>query len=471
MKSFDLCVIGSGPGGQKAAIQAAKLGRRVCVVESRAIGGVAVHTGTIPSKALREMIRRLVGAAEFSPEIREELAVFRGDAMHRLWGAYQDVVRAETDVVEGHFAANGIDVVHGTARFVDTGTVEVETPAGAESITADFFCIAVGTEPTRPAGIPFDGRDVITTDELLQLERLPHSMIVVGGGVIGTEYASMFVRLGIRVTLVEGRPRLLDFADGEIVEALQFHLRNRGLTLRLGEKVAGITVGPAPEGSRSVDAQVASAVLASGKRLHADCILYCAGRQGATFRLALDRVGLAADERGRIPVDANFRTAASNVYAVGDVVGFPALASTSMDQGRIAACHMFGATVESGRAPLPFGIYSIPEISMVGATEQELTEKGTPYESGIARYAEVARGKLLGDDTGMLKLLFHEETRVLLGVHAIGTGATELVHVGQAVLAFGATIDYFVETVFNYPTLAECYRIAALNGLNRLRDS
>lgn len=471
MKSFDLCVIGSGPGGQKAAIQAAKLGRRVCVVESRAIGGVAVHTGTIPSKALREMIRRLVGAAEFSPEIRDELAVFRGDAMHRLWGAYQDVVRAETEVVEGHLAANGITVVHGTARFVDPGTVEVETSASTQAITADFFCVAVGTEPTRPAGIPFDGRDVITTDELLQLERLPHSMIVVGGGVIGTEYASMFVRVGIRVTLVEGRSRLLDFADGEIVEALQFHLRNRGLTLRLGEKVAEISVGPAPEGSRSVDAHVAAAVLASGKRLHADCILYCAGRQGATTRLDLDRVGLAADERGRIPVDANFRTAVANVYAVGDVVGFPALASTSMDQGRIAACHMFGATVESGRAALPFGIYSIPEISMVGATEQELTGKGIPYESGIARYAEVARGKLLGDDTGMLKLLFHEETRVLLGVHAIGTDATELVHVGQAVLAFGGTIDYFVETVFNYPTLAECYRVAALNGLNRLRDT
>lgn len=471
MRSFDLCVIGSGPGGQKAAIQAAKLGRRACVVEAREIGGVAVHTGTIPSKTLREMIQRLVGAAALSPEIRDEIAVRRGDAMRRLSTSYEDILRAETTVVRDHLAANGISVVPGVARFVDASTIEVESADGTEAIRADRFCIAVGTEPSRPGSIPFDGRDVITSDDLLRLEQLPHSMIVIGGGVIGTEYASMFAQLGIRVTLVEGRPRLLDFADTEIVEALQFHLRREGVTMRLGEKVASVRVIPAPPGSRSIDDRVAEAVLESGKRLHADCILYCAGRQGATAALGLGHIGVSPDARGRIPVDGTFRTAAPNVYAVGDVIGFPALASTSMDQGRVAACHMFGEPVETGAAPLPYGIYSIPEISMVGATEQSLTEQGTPYESGVARYAEVARGKILGDDIGMLKLLFHEESRVLLGVHAIGTGATELVHVGQAVIAFGGRIEYFVETVFNYPTLAECYRIAALNGLNRLRDS
>ena len=472
MKRVDLCVIGSGPGGEKAAVQAAKLGKSVCVVEARdRMGGVAVNTGTIPSKALREMIRRLVGATAVSPEMRDSVVAFRPETMKRLWGDYEQIVLDEGQLVHEHLVSNGVASLAGTARFVDANVVEVACPDGTiETVQADFVLIAVGTEPTRPEGIPFDHENVITTDELLLLDRLPHSMIIVGGGVIGTEYASMLALLGIRITLVEGRDRLLEFADSELVEALQFHLRREGVTLRLGEKLVRIETRPADPGSRSEDGTTAEAILESGKRLHADCILYCIGRQGSTLRLGLENIGLEADLRGRIAVDASFRTKVPNVFAVGDVIGFPALASTSMDQGRIAACNMFGVASASVGRLLPFGIYSVPEISMVGSNEGELTAAGVPYECGIARYSEIARGKILGDETGMLKLIFHADTRALLGVHAIGTGATELVHVGQAVMAFDGKIDYFVDTVFNYPTLAECYKVAAFNGLNRLRD-
>lgn len=471
-RRYDLCVVGSGPGGEKAAVQAAKLGKRVCVVEARdRMGGVAVNTGTIPSKALREMIRRLVGATIVSPTMRDSVAAFRPDTMKRLWSDYEQIVRDEGQIVRDHLVSNGVDMMVGRGRFADANTVEVVGAADSvETVAADHVLVAVGTEPTRPEGIPFDHANVITTDELLLLDHLPRSMVIVGGGVIGTEYASMLALLGIRITLVEGRSRLLEFADAEIVEALQFHLRREGVTLRLGEKLVKIETRPAEPGSRSQDGITADAVLESGKRLSADCVLYCIGRQGATSGLGLDRIGLEADARGRIAVDDSYRTKVPNVFAVGDVIGFPALASTSMDQGRIAACNMFGAPTASVGRLLPFGIYSVPEISMVGANESELTAKGVPYECGNARYSEIARGKILGDDTGMLKLVFHAETHALLGVHAIGTGATELIHLGQAVMAFDGKVEYFIDSVFNYPTLAECYKVAAFNGLNRLRD-
>jgi len=469
---YDLCVIGSGPGGEKAAVQAAKLGKRVCVVEARdRLGGVAVNTGTIPSKALREMIRRLVGATVVSPAMRDSVAAFRADTMKRLWTDYEQIVRDEGQLVRQHLLSNGVDMLVGRGRFVDPNTVEVERDDGSrETVTADFVLVAVGTEPSRPEGIPFDHSSVITTDELLLLDHLPHSMVIVGGGVIGTEYASMLALLGIRITLVESRTRLLEFADPEIVEALQFHLRREGVALRLGEKLVRIQTRSAEPGSRSQDGTTAEAILESGKRLTADCVLYCIGRQGATASLGLERIGLEADARGRLAVDGSYRTKVPSVFAVGDVIGFPALASTSMDQGRIAACNMFGAPTATVGRLLPFGIYSVPEISMVGANETELTEKGVPYECGIARYSEIARGKILGDDTGMLKLVFHAETHALLGVHAIGTGATELIHLGQAVMSFDGKVEYFIDSVFNYPTLAECYKVAAFNGLNRLRD-
>jgi NAD(P) transhydrogenase len=295
-------------------------------------------------------------------------------------------------------------------------------------------------------------------------------MIIVGGGVIGTEYASMLSLLGVKVTLIEGRSRLLDFVDAEITEALQYHLRQAGMTLRLGEKVVTIRKVEAPAGARTGNSVMAEAVLESGKTLRADCLMYAIGRQGATDRLNLKAAGLEADNRGRIKVNECFQTAVPHIYAVGDVVGFPALASTSMEQGRMSACHMFGAKYETVAELLPYGIYSIPEMSQVGWTEEKLTAEGIPYEAGIAQYKEIARGQLLGDEIGMLKLLIHQETHAILGVHIIGTGATELIHIGQCAMAFKATVEYFVNTVFNYPTLAECYKVAALNGLNKLRN-
>jgi NAD(P) transhydrogenase len=468
MRHFDLCVIGSGPGGQKAAVQAAKLGRRVCVLEKEAIGGVAVNTGTIPSKALREVILHVGGYASVAPRVKEFEKAGREATLQALWGAYEIVIRNEITIVAQQLARNDIELVSGVGRFRDPHTVEVVNGDSAETVTADFFVIAVGSVPARPSDIPFDGRTIITSDDIFRLGYLPHSMIIVGGGVIGTEYASMLSALGVRMILVEGRPRLLDFVDAEIIEALQYHLRQNGLTLRMGEHVVGITAPPAPAGAHSHTGRVAEVTLESGKTLHADCLMYCVGRQGATAELDLAAVGLTADARGRLTVNESFQTAVPHVYAVGDVIGFPSLASTSMEQGRVAACSMFGASCDRMANLLPYGIYSIPEISVVGPTEEQLTRDGVPYEAGVAQYREIARGQLLGDSIGMLKLLIRPDTHAVLGVHAIGTGATELIHIGQAVIAFGGTAEYFVDAVFNYPTLAECYRVAALNALNKL---
>jgi len=379
------------------------------------------------------------------------------------------VINAEVEMVRGHLASNGIDVLNGTGRFVSQHEIEIVGKSASGVIRADHIAIASGSMPAKPGNIEFDDKNIITSDELLDLKDLPHSMIVVGGGVIGTEYASMLAALGVKVTLIEGRNRLLDFVDSEIIEALQYHLRQSGMTMRLGEKVVSIRKVEAPGGAKS-DGTMVEAVLESGKILRADCLLYCIGRQGATDALQLGNAGLEADNRGRIKVDQNYRTKIPHIFAVGDVVGFPSLASSSMDQGRIAACRMFGVRCESMEELLPYGIYAIPEISMVGWTEERLTSEGIPYESGVAHYKEIARGQLLGDEIGMLKLLIHQESHAILGVHIIGTGATELVHIGQCAIAFKATLDYFVNAVFNYPTLAECYKVAALNGLNKLRN-
>ncbi|TVQ60903.1 MAG: Si-specific NAD(P)(+) transhydrogenase, partial [Phycisphaerales bacterium] len=317
--------------------------------------------------------------------------------------------------------------------------------------------------------IPFDDNVIVDSDSLLRRSSLPRSLIVVGGGVIGTEYASMLQALGVRVTLVEGRSRLLEFLDAEVSEALQYHLRQSGMTLRMGEKVVRIELIDPPPGARSSGEKLAMATLESGKTLMGDCLLFCIGRQGATDGLNLEAVGLSADDRGRISVNDRYQTEVPHIYACGDVIGFPALASTSMEQGRIAACNMFNERAESVPELFPFGIYAIPEISMVGWTEERLTEEGIPYEAGVANYREIARAQLMGDSTGMLKMLIHQDSRTILGVHAIGAGATELIHIGQAVMAFRGTVDYFINTVFNYPTLAECYKVAALNGANKLR--
>ena len=456
---YDLLVIGSGPAGQKAAVQGAKLGKRVAVVERRhMIGGVCVNTGTIPSKTLRETVIYLTGLSQreiYGSSYRVKTDITMADLEERT----QRVIAREIDVIRDQLQRNRIVLVSGTARFTGPHSIAIHVDDSVEqTITADNIVIAVGTRPTRPVEVEFDEQTVIDSDGLLGLREIPASLVVVGAGVIGIEYASMLAALGTKVTLVERRPGMLEFCDEEVVDGLRHHLRDRGLVFRFGEAVTGV--------SRFDDGTVTQ--LESGKRIAADAVFYSAGRQGATESLDLDRAGLAADERGRIAVDETFQTAVPHIYAVGDVIGFPSLAATSMEQGRLAARHAFGESANGMTGLVPFGIYTIPEISFVGKTEQELTEAGIPYEIGISRYRELARGQIIGDSYGMLKLLVSADDRRLLGVHAFGAGATEVVHIGQTVMAFDGTIDYLVDTVFNYPTLAEGYKVAALDASNKI---
>jgi NAD(P) transhydrogenase len=456
---YDLAVIGSGPAGQKAAVAAAKLGKRVAVVDRREmIGGVCIHTGTIPSKALREAILYLSGFRQRAFYGRDYTLQDR-ISVRDLASRVNTVLERETEVVRSQLKRNGIETLHGTARFSDPHTLEVETQTGHIAVAAENILIACGTRPAHSASIPLDGRRVLDSDQLLGLETFGKQIIVVGAGVIGLEYASMLTALGSTVTVIDQRPRILDFLDYEMIEALSYHMRRQGATFRLGETVTGVEVD-------ARDRVVAK--LASGKTVQGDCLLYTVGRQANTDGLGLDAAGLTTDPRGRVPVNGNLQTAVAHIYAAGDVIGFPSLASTSMEQGRLAACHMFGLPCVSRPELLPYGVYSVPEISMVGKTEQELTEARVPYEVGLAKYSELARGQIIGDDIGFLKLVFHPETRQVLGVHAIGEGASEIIHIGQAVLSLGGTIEYFRDTVFNYPTLAEAYKVAALNGLNKL---
>ena len=460
MKQVDMAVIGTGPAGQKAAIQAAKLGKRVALIErSDVLGGACINTGTIPSKALREAVLQLVrmGQNRFYGEghpSRPEISI------DDLTSRCQHIIRTERKLIQGQLAHNEVELIWGEARFEGPYTLRIERPSGSEVVRAEHLVIATGSTPARPANVPFDDERILDSDSVLRLARLPKSMIIVGGGVIGTEYACVMATLGVRCTLTEARDRLLDFVDAEIIESLQYHMRSAGVTLRLGERVEQIS---------SLSDGFVQATLHSGKRLHAESLLYCIGRQGATQNLGLENIGLTPDSRGRLKVNEQYQTELPHIYAVGDVIGFPALASTSMEQGRLASCYACGEQTTSMPDLFPVGIYSIPEISMVGKTEAELTAEGVPYEAGIAQYREIARGQLLGDEAGMLKLLIHEETRQILGVHAIGAGATELIHIGQMAIAFKATVDYFIHSVFNYPTLAECYKVAALNGSNKLR--
>ncbi len=473
MRHFDCVVIGTGPAGQKAAIQAAKLGKRVAIIEKNSVlGGAAINTGTIPSKALREAVMHLTGAGKrtlFGDSSRIKKNVTIADLIY----VSQQVIHHELSLIRDHFDRNNIELIWGAARFDDENIIYVDRPDDFEAISSGCFVIATGTRPATPTTVPFDAQTVFTSDGLLKLDHLPRTMIIVGGGVIGTEYACMMATLGVKVILVEGRNEVLGFLDHEITEAMQYQMRRMGITLRLGEKVAKIEKlnaemsGDTAHGSHA-GAQV-QATLESGKTLRAQTLLYAVGRQGTTSALRLDKAGLVADDRERLKVNENFQTAVAHIYAAGDVIGFPALASTAMEQGRLAVCHAFGVPTKSLPELFPYGVYSIPEISMVGKTEKQLTEAGIPYEAGIAQYKELARGQLLGDNDGMLKLLIHQENHTILGVHAIGTGATELIHIGQAVMALGGTVDYFINNVFNYPTLAEGYKVAALNGLNKLR--
>jgi NAD(P) transhydrogenase len=458
---YDLVVIGSGPAGQKAALNAAKAGKTVAVIERvDSVGGVCIHTGTIPSKAIREAVLHLTGLREravygASYAVKHDISM--GDLLYRC----QHVVRTEVEVIRSQMHRNGVTMMFGSASFLDANTLRVTRGEEAADVRGRHILIAVGTVPARPAQVPFTKAKVIDSNELLDLTELPRSMSIVGGGVIGTEYACMLAAVGVKVTLVESRPRLLEFVDDELAENLQFRLRDMGIRLRLGESVSKIEL---------VGDQV-EATMASNKKLASQTLMYCIGRQGATEALNLPAAGLAADNRGRMKVNEFYQTAVPHIYAAGDVIGFPALAATAMEQGRLASCHMFEQISQPASPLFPYGIYTIPEISMVGQSEQSLTQQNIPYEVGLARYREIARGQLIADPYGMLKLLFHPDSHRLLGVHSIGTGATELVHIGQTVMAAGMPIDYFVESVFNYPTLAECYKVAALDGLNRLRPA
>jgi NAD(P) transhydrogenase len=459
VQSYDLIVIGSGPAGQRAAIQGAKMGKRVAVIERRdVVGGVCVNTGTIPSKTIREAVLHLSGYAYqnvYGVNYRVKEKITMADLAFRV----QHVTKTEIDVIQAQLSRNNVELLNGVARFIDPHTLRVESPRGEQTCCAEVIIIACGTKPSDSSKIRLNGRNIIDSDQILQMPEVPKTLLVVGGGVIGVEYTCMFATLGVRVILVEKRPRLLEFADAEIVEALSYNLRDRRVTLRLNEEVE--SVEEMPDGS-------VVANLESKKKLSGDALLYAVGRQGNVDELNLAAAGVEADARGRIKVDGDFRTAQPHICAVGDVIGFPSLASVSMEQGRIAAARAFGKEVHSNPAGYPYGIYTIPEISFIGKNEEQLTDEDVPYEVGVAYYREIARGQIRGDTTGRLKLIFHRETKHLLGVHIIGEGASELLHIGQAVTIFGGTVDYFVDTVFNYPTLAECYKAAAFNGLNKL---
>jgi len=459
MQAFDLIVIGSGPGGQRAAIQAAKSGKKVAVIEKRAsVGGVCTNTGTIPSKTMREAVLHLSGFYYqnfYGANYHVKDVVTMADLNYRV----QRVIENEVAVIQDQLQRNGVEVMYGMGSFLDAHRVQVENGGGRNELEGANILIATGTKPAVNAKVPINGRTIIDSDQILNMTQIPKTLIVVGGGVIGVEYACMFATLGVRVTIVEKRPRLLEFADTEMVEALTYNMRDRRVTMRLNEEVESVEELP--------DGRVA-ANLVSNKRVMGDALLYAIGRQGNIGGLNLAAAGVTADDRGRIHVDADYRTAQPHIFAVGDVIGFPSLASVSMEQGRIAASRAFNLRIHSDPAAYPYGIYTIPQISFIGKTEEQLTNEDVPYEVGVAYYREIARGQITGQTEGRLKLLFHRETLELLGVHIYGEDAAELLHIGQAVFTLKGKMTYFVNTVFNYPTLAECYKAAAFNGLNRL---
>lgn len=457
---YDLVVIGSGPAGQKGAICAAKLRKKVAIIDrKRTIGGVCVHTGTIPSKTLREAVLYLSGFQQRTFYGRGYVLKDR-IAMSDLIFRAQAVMAREIEVIKSQLRRNYVTTLEGEARFIDPHTVEIRSDAGSQLVRAGKVLIACGTRPAHSDEIPIDGKRIFDSDQVHTLEEVPRDLVIVGAGIIGLEYASMFAALGVKVTLLDQRPILLDFVDREIIESLCFQLRQLGTVFRLGEKV--VSVGFDQERDRVF------AKLESGKNVHGQGLLYTIGRQANSDLMNIEAAGIQPDGRGKLTVNEHFQTSVPHIYAAGDVIGFPALASTSMEQGRLASCHMFS---KPGKMPpnlIPYGIYTIPEISMVGQTEEQLTKAKIPYEIGLARYAELAKGQMLGDEQGLLKLIFDPDSLKLYGVHVIGDRAAEIVHIGQVVLTMGASIEYFRDTVFNYPTLAEAYKVAALDGLNKL---
>jgi len=462
MDQFDLLVVGSGPAGRRGAIQAAKLGKKVLVIEQgKRVGGVSVHTGTIPSKTLRETALNLSGWRErgfYGRAYRVKQEISAEDLRRRLLITLDH----EVEVLEHQFARNRVQHIRGKASFVDPQTMQILKDDGeVVTVGAASILLAVGTKPFRPDYMPFDGKTVLDSDELLEIEELPRSMVVIGAGVIGIEYATIFSALDTQVTLIDPKSTMLDFIDKEIVEDFIYQLRDRNMKLFLGQKAEKVTL---QNGKVEL-------TLDNGRRLTTDMVLFAAGRMGATDTLNLAAAGLEADNRGRLSVNPEtFATKVPHIFAAGDVVGFPSLASTSMEQGRIAARVAVGAIAKEPPKYFPYGIYAVPEISTCGLTEEEVKERHIAYECGIARFRETSRGHIMGLDTGLLKMIFSLKTRRLLGVHIVGEGATELVHIGQAVLNLKGTVEYFVENTFNYPTLAEAYKIAGLDAWNRMGD-
>ncbi|WP_448950904.1 Si-specific NAD(P)(+) transhydrogenase [Labrys neptuniae] len=461
MYDYDMLVIGSGPSGRRAAVQSAKLGKSVLVVEKgRRVGGVSVHTGTIPSKTLRETVLNLSGWRErgfYGRAYRVKQDIGAVDLMNRL----QKTLDHEVEVLEHQFSRNTVRTARGEARFVGPHEIEITTDTGSRStVSANYILIACGTRPFRPDYVPFNPENVFDSDEIIELPKLPRSLTVVGAGVIGVEYATIFSALDVAVTLIEPRSSFLDFIDKELIQEFMHDLRDRNVSLRLGSPVVSI--------ERQEDGRVVTK-LGDGRKVASEMLMFAAGRIGNTDKLNLEVAGLKTDERGRIGVNpATLQTEVPHIYAAGDVIGFPSLASTSMEQGRVAACHAFGLDPPPPPEYFPYGIYSVPEISTTGLTEEEVRQKGIPYEVGIARMRETSRGHIMGLDSGMMKMIFSTKTRRLLGVHILGEGATELIHIGQAVLNLKGTIDYFIENTFNYPTLAEAYKIAGLDAWNRM---
>lgn len=455
-----MLVVGSGPSGRRAAVQSAKLGKSVLVVDKgRRLGGVSVHTGTIPSKTLRETVLNLSGWRErgfYGRGYRVKQDISIGDLVQRL----HKTLDHEVEVLQHQFMRNTVRSLRATARFKDANTVSLTAETGEHSEARfDHALISVGTRPHRPSNVPFDRTRVFDSDEMLELNRLPRTLTVIGAGVIGVEYATIFSALDVPVTLVEPRNTILDFVDREIIDDFIHQMRDRGMTIRLGSPVKEIVSRP----------DAAEVTLADGRSIRSEIVLYAAGRTGNIESLGLEVVGIEADQRGRIKVDPQtFQTSIPNIYASGDVIGFPSLASTSMEQGRVAACHAFGVALPPPPATFPYGIYAVPEISTVGQSEEEVRESGIAYEIGVARFRETSRGHIMGVNTGFLKLIFSIDTRRLLGAHIVGEGATELIHIGQAVINLGGTVDFFVNNTFNYPTLAEAYKIAGLDAWNRM---
>lgn len=457
---FDFIVIGSGPAGKRAAIQASKIGKSVLLVEkNEVVGGVTVHTGTIPSKTLRETVLYLSGWRQrgfYGKNYKVKHQIEAKDLQQRL----SVTLRHEVEVLQNQLTRNNVTIVHGEASFVSDKEISVAMNDGEHTTYhAEKVLICVGTTPYKPDNVPFDGEHVIDSDEILSLNTIPKSMLVIGAGVIGLEYATIYNALDTDVTIIDGRDSMLGFADKEIVDDFIHHLRDRKMVIRLGEQIKTMEV-------REPGKVVTQ--LESGKTIVTNMVLVAAGRQGLSKALKLENAGIKADKRGQIKVNENYQTDVPHIYAAGDIIGFPSLASTSMEQGRKAACHAFSHQCTSHMKDFPYGIYSVPEISMVGLTEEECKEKQIEYDIGIACFREIARGQIMGLREGKLKIIFSLQDKSILGIHIVGEGATELVHIGQAVMSLGGTLDYFIDAVFNYPTLAEAYKIAALDGWNRI---